>query len=101
MSRINWRFPDAYEDLRSLDAAGFAWEYLRRNPEFLRDQSRLERAAADGAPDPDEMEAFAHRWGVRFCKSEPDGKPWLCAMVAKYFAKRRDSNTASCGSRRS
>ena len=45
MSRANWRAPGAYEELRSLDAPGFAWEYLRRNPEFQRDRARLEAAA--------------------------------------------------------
>jgi hypothetical protein len=34
MSGADWRNPDAYEELRSLDAPGFAWEYLRRNSEF-------------------------------------------------------------------
>ena len=28
MARADWRSPGAYEDLRSLDAPGFAWEYL-------------------------------------------------------------------------
>jgi hypothetical protein len=36
MSRADWRTPGSYEELRSLDAPSFAWEYLRRNSDFLR-----------------------------------------------------------------
>ena len=28
------RLPEAYRDLLTLDARGFAWEWLRRNPDF-------------------------------------------------------------------
>ena len=34
MPRAEWRSPAAYEDLRSLDAPGFAWEFLSRNSGF-------------------------------------------------------------------
>ena len=32
MPRAEWRSPAAYEDLRSLDAPGFAWEFLQPQP---------------------------------------------------------------------
>jgi hypothetical protein len=101
MSRADWRSADAYESLRSLDAPGFAWEYLRRNPEFLRDQHKLERAARQGALDPADTEAFTRRWGVRFREAESDEKPRLCTMVCKCFAKRRRLDAISSRSRRS
>lgn len=69
MSRADWRSPGAYEDLRALDAPGFAWEYLRRNADFMRERRRLERAARRGALDPAEVKAFSRRWGSDFASS--------------------------------
>ena len=66
MSGADWRSPAAYDDLRSLDAPGFAWEFLRRNRAFQRDRRRLEQAAEQGALSADELDGFARRWGVRF-----------------------------------
>ena len=66
MSRPDWRLPGAYEQLRSLDAPGFALEYLRRNSEFLQQPRKLEQAARLGTLDPAEVDAFTRRWGVRF-----------------------------------
>jgi hypothetical protein len=34
MAPIDWRRPETYEKIRDLDAVGFAWEYLRRNPDY-------------------------------------------------------------------
>jgi Family of unknown function (DUF6499) len=34
MAPIDWRRPETYEKIRDLDAVGFAWEYLRRNPGY-------------------------------------------------------------------
>ncbi len=101
MSRADWRSPGAYETLRSLDAPGFAWEYLRRNPEFLLDQSKLERAAQRGTLALAETEAFTRRWGVRFRETASKEKPWLCTMVARYFAKCRRLDATSGRPRRS
>lgn len=66
MSRIDWRSAGEYDDLRSLDAPGFAWEFLRRNSDFQQERGKLERAAHRGAVDQAEADAFARRWGVRF-----------------------------------
>ena len=66
MNRIDWRSASGYEDLRSLDAPGFAWEFLRRNRAFASERAKLEAAALAGALDPAEEDAFALRWGVRF-----------------------------------
>ena len=65
MARADWRSPGAYEDLRSLDAPGFAWEFLRRNPAF-RATTRAWRAAAEANPQCRRLDGFARRWGVRF-----------------------------------
>lgn len=66
MSGADWRSPAAYEDLRSRDAPGFAWEFLRRNHAFQQDRKRLEQAAEQGVLSADELDRFARRWGVRF-----------------------------------
>jgi hypothetical protein len=41
MPRTDWRSPTAYEGFRTLDAPGFAWEFLTRNAAFGRDFERL------------------------------------------------------------
>lgn len=69
MPRAEWRSPAAYEKLRSLDAPGFAWEFLSRNPAFEQDCQRLEQASENGPLSADELTSFARRWGVRFCQA--------------------------------
>lgn len=66
MARTDWRSASAYEDLRPLDAPAFAYEFLRRNIDFLADHARLKRKARRHALDDAEAEDFARRWGVRF-----------------------------------
>ena len=66
MPDTEWRSPAAYEDLRSLDAPGFAWEFLTRNPAFEGHCKRLEQAGHRGPLSADELDGFARRWGVRF-----------------------------------
>jgi hypothetical protein len=66
MARGDWASPAAYEELQSLDAPGFAWEYLDRNPDFAQDRRRLERADRRGVLQQAEADAFARRWGLRF-----------------------------------
>ena len=80
MSRADWRTPGAYEELRSLDAPGFAWEYLRRNSDFQQDRRKLEQTARRGLLNQAEADAFARRWGVRFRKRRRDKQPQLGSM---------------------
>ncbi len=74
MSRGNWRDPAAYEWMQSLDAYGFAWEFLRRNPEFVKELRFLKRIARRRTLTQAETELFALRWGVRFQWHLRDGK---------------------------
>ncbi|MFC3074608.1 transcriptional regulator domain-containing protein [Shinella pollutisoli] len=63
MLSIDWRSPAAYGHTKHIPAAGFAWEYLRRNDEYRRDCRTIgltERAAAR------DLDAFEDRWGLRF-----------------------------------
>jgi hypothetical protein len=95
MSHADWRAPGAYDDLRSHDAPGFAWEYLSRNPDFQNDRRRLDRAARDGVLDPAEADAFARRWGVRFCPGQRGGPSRRGSVGRKRAAKRgRSDNSA-------
>ena len=88
MSRADWRTPGAYEELRSLDAPGFAWEYLCRNSDFLQDRKKLERSARRGVLNQAEADAFARRWGVRFRKRRRNKQPHLNPLGGPRLAKR-------------
>ena len=39
MPQADWRLPGDYQALDLLDALDFAWQFLKRNPEF-RDETR-------------------------------------------------------------
>ena len=101
MSRTDWRSAGAYEDLRSLDAPAFAWEYLRRNAGFLRERRKLERAARRGALDPTEADAFARRWGLRFRQYPGDQRCQQGSLGAARPAERDRSDEAPGRPRRS
>jgi hypothetical protein len=66
MGTPDWRVASDYEPLKALDTHDLAAEFLRRNPDFQRDQERLTRLSAADRLTPEEAEAFALRWGVRF-----------------------------------
>jgi len=66
MPKADWRSPEPYEDRRSLDAPGFAWEFLARNDEFQRARRKLDRAAEHKQLDPNDADVFAREWGVQF-----------------------------------
>jgi hypothetical protein len=63
----DWRSPQSADDFAHLDLAGFAQEFLRRNPDYCREYHALARArpAAELAQDAD-MIALARRWGLSF-----------------------------------
>jgi hypothetical protein len=69
MPRSDWRSPEAHEPTLSLDAPGFAFEFLRRNAEFVRHHQRLERLLKRNALSRHERETYARRWGARFRES--------------------------------
>ena len=62
MSHSDWRSPVAYDRARELEPTGFAWECLRRNPDYHRDYHGL----AHSRPDPVLAIAFRSRWGLSF-----------------------------------
>ncbi len=66
MPRADWRSTAPYDDKRKLDAPGFAFEFLRRNAEFVKDHERLVRLAGRNVLSRKSRENFARRWGLRF-----------------------------------
>lgn len=63
MLSIDWRAPEAYRHAKTIPAAGFAWEYLRRHEDYRRDFQALSRLKQ---PTSGHLEAFSERWGLRF-----------------------------------
>ena len=94
MARGDWTSPAAYEELGSLDAPGFAWEYLDRNPDFTQDRRRLERADRRGVLNDAEVDAFARRWGLRFRARHQDGRR-LRTLDARRAAQRDHADGAA------
>jgi hypothetical protein len=66
MPQGEWRLDAAYHNKNALDAPGFAFEYLRRNRDFVRDQRHLEQLLKRSRLTVSMRDAFADRWGMRF-----------------------------------
>ncbi len=67
MPKSFWRSADAVAQLNQLERAGFALEFLRRNPAYRDDFARMQRHIAYRRVDPDKASAdLARRWGLRF-----------------------------------
>jgi len=66
MSRAYWRSPGTYKELQTLDAPGFAFQFVSRNLAFIEDRERLQHAARHKPLDLAAADAFARRWGLRF-----------------------------------
>lgn len=62
-----WRSSDYGERFKHHDHADFAQEFLRRNPDYVRDYDDTQRRAGD-APHraQEEKEGLARRWGLSF-----------------------------------
>jgi len=63
MPSSDWRSPAAYAHAKSIPAAGFAWEYLRRDEDYRRD---FRRVSACSTNEQNTLSAFSERWGLRF-----------------------------------
>ena len=101
MARTDWRSASAYEDLRLLDAPAFAYEFLRRNTEFLSDYARLVRMSRNRALHPAEAEAFAQRWGMRFRSQARSCPARRRSVDAPGASERGDADQSSRQPRRS
>jgi hypothetical protein len=63
MAKFDWRSADSYSEALNYDAAAFAWEYLRRNPEYRSDYAALVGSISLATRD---TLAMRRRWGVCF-----------------------------------
>jgi Proteobacterial transcriptional regulator-like domain len=62
MPHFDWRSPEAYDRAKALESTDFAWEFLRRNPDYQNDFDALPYAT----PDPIMITAFRRKWGLCF-----------------------------------
>jgi Family of unknown function (DUF6499) len=62
----DWRLPSSADALQELDRAGFAWEFLRRNPRYRHDYEQLPDDATLDA-----LSAVGEPWGLSFA-CDPD-----------------------------
>jgi hypothetical protein len=62
----DWRLPETERELNRLERQGFAWEFLRRNPDYRRDYERLRVGWPDrpGASSP--QSSAPAQWGLHF-----------------------------------
>lgn len=81
MPEFDWRSPDAYRPIQDITGPGFAWEFLRRSPDYRRDVKRQRRTLTGDRAD----DAFGRRWGLPF-----RGRPTS-------IRRRRPCVLASCG----
>ncbi len=63
----SWRSQDATAYLDRVQRTGFAWEFLRRNPDYRNDYEDMSRDVASGTATTLEAAlALAQRWGLSF-----------------------------------
>lgn len=60
MATRDWRRKTDYAEIEDFTPRELAWEYLRRNPDFKRDQRRIKKAESTSGDD------IAQTWGLRF-----------------------------------
>ena len=61
--RPDWRSPGYVDALKDLDRAGFAWEFLRRNPAYRDDYDRIDEDPEEPALSP---KTVGGNWGLSF-----------------------------------
>ena len=104
--RADWRDPESYKSLVDLDRAGWAWEWLKRNPDFSTAAGRLPKVLSSLSPSTAECRLKAaqprilripnpgpfEHWGVFF-------HHWRCsAGYGRLLAARSQSMGARRGS---
>ena len=64
---IGWRTAEATNYLDQAQRPGFAWEFIRRDPEYRHDYTRMNQHLAIGTEGEKEVAlALAERWGLKF-----------------------------------
>ncbi len=62
MPEFDWRSPEAYVRAQNAEITGFAWECLRRNPDYRHDYQDTSMAGRHL----DVTAEFRRRWGLCF-----------------------------------
>ena len=60
----DWRSQQTERVLSTLERQGFAWEFLRRNPDYRTDYDRLRNPMT--SPPDFSQGSVAPQWGLRF-----------------------------------
>ena len=90
MSSRDWRSESAYEELNTASLRDLAWEYLRRNPDYVCDHARSIAAQSDEA-----AAVAVQTWGLRFRRrSQPARKSRRGFLVGAISAGDRDDRDA-------
>jgi len=77
MSSRDWRSGAAYDDLEELNLRGLAWEYLRRNPDYIAEYRDVVNEPAGTA----EVKQTCRSWGLRFRgRPEPPSDDRACIL---------------------
>lgn len=70
VSHADWRDPANYKSLLNLDRVGWAWEWLRRNPDYIALTAQLPKGAQPGANlkiiEASDADTAATGWGLQF-----------------------------------
>jgi hypothetical protein len=62
----DWRLQTTERALNRLERQGFAWEFLRRNPDYRSDYSRLRSTPGSRPSASSPHRSAARKWGLRF-----------------------------------
>ena len=62
----DWRLQTTERALNRLERQGFAWEFLRRNPDYRTDYDRLRGMPASEPSVSLPFRSAAPQWGLRF-----------------------------------
>jgi len=83
----DWRLHTTERALNRLERQGFAWEFLRRNPDYRGDYERLRGISISRSDTSLPGRSAALQWGLRFpARSRPLGqrdRDFLAARVCR------------------
>jgi len=72
----DWRDARSYDYTAGLDGAGWAWEFLRRNPDYQAEVDQCRQLEAAEAPETAQRkEVASQRWGLSISWSIPTSPP--------------------------
>ncbi|MFC6446109.1 transcriptional regulator domain-containing protein [Shinella zoogloeoides] len=79
MLNIDWRSAAEYRHTKSIPAAGFAWEYLRRDGDYHREFHAITRIRE---PSAEQLATFTRNWGLQFRRRSRDTRRPAIPLLA-------------------